>query len=82
MGPHSEPLKADEGFQTRVVSGQLVPCIRLTPAKEKLLPILGVKCGPNESRELTEKAVILLLSSHGYPTDQVSTSMIPFRSRY
>lgn len=82
MGPHSEPLKTDEGFQIRVVSGQLIPCIRLTPAKGKLLPVLGVKCGPSESRELTEKAVRLLLASHGYPVDQVSTSKIPFRSRY
>lgn len=82
MGPHSEPLKASDGFRTRLASGQLVPCIRLTPAQGKLLPILGVKCGPNESRKFTEKAVCLLLSSHLYPTDRVSTSAIPFRSRY
>jgi len=78
----NQPLKASDGFETRIVSGQLVPAIRLRPNEQKLLPILGVKCGPNESQELTEKAVTLLLASYGYPIDQVSSSRVPFRSRY
>lgn len=75
-------LRVDKGFQARLVAGQLVPAIRLMPATGQQLPIVGVKCGPNAGTDLTEKAVRLLLSSHGYPTDQVTTSTIPFRSRY
>jgi hypothetical protein len=82
VAPNAKPLRTSDGFLTRVAGGQLVPSIKLTPEQGKLLPVLGVKCGPNESRLLTEHAVRLLLSSHGYPADAVSTSTIPFRSRY
>jgi hypothetical protein len=82
VAPNAKPLRAGDGFLTRVAGGQLVPSIKLTPEEGKLLPVLGVKCGPNESRLLTEHAVRLLLSSQGYPAGAVSTSNIPFRSRY
>jgi hypothetical protein len=73
-------LLKKEGFVTRVRNGQFVPTIELSSRSGKL-PIVGAVCGPNSSKDLTEKALRLLLTSEGYP-DKVTSSAIPFRARY
>ena len=73
---NSQPYEHPEKIGFRAGRHSLVPYVELRPTEGKL-PLSEIICGPGGHRELTSKAVELLLAATGFVDVEVRNSAVP-----
>jgi hypothetical protein len=67
------------GVLVRPTSELLLPYMILEPPARKLLPLVGVRCGPSRFQEQSARALKILLINGGYKDVPITFSSVPLR---